>query len=163
MGVSGIANCRVGDHQTTRPGHLGDCSHVHCRSDVENHIDTLVRQLSKNGVRPAATESQPTAHMTTDRQLIDRRDELARMLMDGPLKQPAPNIGALDHEVKAMAERLGTSGARAQLVISLGERDDALKTLERRERWIDKHAHLQGEYTEVRQEIDQRGVALALL
>jgi hypothetical protein len=148
------------------PGPLGDCSHAHCRPDVENHIDTLVRQLSKSGVRPAATESQPSAYTMTDRRLIDRRDELARLSRDGPLDRPAPNIEALDHavtEAEGMVERLGTSGARAQLDISLGERDDALETLARRERWIDDHAHLLGEYAEVRHEIDRRVAARTLL
>lgn len=43
------------------PGPTGDCSHLHCRPVVENRIDTLVRQLSNSGIRPAAAETHESA------------------------------------------------------------------------------------------------------
>jgi hypothetical protein len=147
-------------------GPLGDCGHLHWRPAVENRIDTLVRQLSNSGVRPAATQSQLAIQAMTDRQLIDRRDELARRFRGGPLDQPAPDIEGLDQaiaEAEAMVERLGTSGARAQLDTLLRKRDEALETIYQRAGWIDDHAHLLDEYTDVRQALDRRVAARAAL
>lgn len=62
-----------------------------------------------------------------------------------------------------MVGRVGTSGARAQLDLSLRERAEALETLARRERWIKDHAHLLGEYTGVHQQLDRRLAARAML
>lgn len=148
------------------PGPTSDCGHLHCRPAFENRIDSLVRQLSTSGVRPAATQSPPVTETLTDRQLIDRRDELMRSLEDGPLGQPAPEIEGLDQaiaEAEAVVGRLGTSGARAQLDLFLRERAEALETLARRDRWIEDHAHVLGEYTDVHQELDRRVAARAML
>jgi len=96
-GYTGLSRAKDETHiwMADPPGPLGDCSHVHCRPADENRIDALVRQLSNSAVRPAATESQAAAHSMTDRQLIDRRNELARMLRDGPLDQLAPKLEAV--------------------------------------------------------------------
>jgi hypothetical protein len=51
----------------------------------------------------------------------------------------------------------------AQLDLSLRERTEALETLARRERWIEDHVHLLGEYTDVHQELDRRVAARAML
>ena len=66
-------------------------------------------------------------------------------------------------ETEERLEKLGTSGVRAQLNILLRERDEALETISQRDSWIDEHAHLLGEYTEVRQEIDRRVAARTVL
>jgi hypothetical protein len=121
------------------PGPTGDCGHLHCRPAVENRIDSLVRQLSNSGVRAAATESPSAAETMTDRQLIDRRNELFQLFTDGPLNQPTIDLGAVDQpivEAEAMA---------------------------RRGRWIDEHAHLVDEYSDVLQEIDRRVAARTVL
>ena len=104
--------------------------------------------------------------MMTDRELISRRHELERRIEDGPVGQPETNIAALERavdEARGTLDRLDTSGARAQLDWFTRERDDALETMARRERWIDDHADLLGEYTEVRQELDRRVAARTLL
>jgi hypothetical protein len=121
------------------PGPTGDCGHLHCRPAVENRIDSLVRQLSNSGVGPAATESPSATETMTDRQLIDRRNELFQLFKDGSLNQPSHDSAAIDQpmtEAEAMA---------------------------RRGRWIDNHAHLVDEYSDVLHEIDRRVAARTVL
>jgi hypothetical protein len=147
-------------------GPLGDCSHVHCPPAVENRVDALVRQLSRSGIRPAATEPPGAIQMMTDRELRDRRDELTRMVSDGPLGQSEPNGEAIEQaivEAQDVLERLGTSGARAQLDTLTRERDDALEEVVGRDRWIDNHVAVVSEYTDIREELDRRVAARALL
>ncbi|CAN5865239.1 hypothetical protein BH23ACT4_BH23ACT4_10740 [soil metagenome] len=147
-------------------GPLGDCSHVHCPPAVENRVDALVRQLSRSGIRPAAIAPPDAIQMMTDRELLARRDKLTRMVSDGPLGQPEPNLGAIEQavtEAHLMLDRLGTTGARTQLEWLTRERDHAYETFARRERWIDDHADLLGEYTDVRHELDRRVSARSLL
>ncbi len=117
------------------PGPTGDCGHLHCRPAVENRIDSLVRQLATSGVRPAATESPSGTETMTDRQLIDRREELFQLFKDGPLNEPTINSAAIDR---------GSMGAEA---------------VARRSRWIDENAYLVDEYRDVLQEIDRRVAA----
>ncbi|MGC2240346.1 MAG: helicase C-terminal domain-containing protein, partial [Acidimicrobiia bacterium] len=121
------------------PGPTGDCGHLHCRPAVENRIDSLVRQLSNSGVRPAATESPSATETMTDRQLIDRREELFQLFKDGPLSAPTIDFAAVDQpmmEAEAMA---------------------------RRGHWIDDHLTLVDEYNDVLQEIDRRVAARTVL
>jgi conjugative relaxase-like TrwC/TraI family protein len=90
------------------PGPTGDCGHLHCRPEVENRIDSLVRQLATSGLRPAATESPSATETMTDRQLIDRREELFQLFKDGPLNEPTIDFAAADQpmmEAEAMARR----------------------------------------------------------
>ncbi|MEX0698343.1 MAG: MobF family relaxase [Acidimicrobiia bacterium] len=119
------------------PGPTGGCGHLHCRPAVQNRIDSLVRQLSNSGVRPAATQSPSVTGTMTDRQLIDRRNELFQLFKDGPLHEPILDFAAIDQP---------TTGALA-----------------RRERWIDDHAHLVDEYSDVLQKIDRRVTARTVL
>jgi len=121
------------------PGPVGDCGHLHCRPALENRIDTLIRQLSNSGVRPAATESPSAIHAMTDRELVDRRDQLARLFRDGPLNPLTPDSTAID---QPMTEA---------------------EVMARRSRWIDNHAHLVDEYSDVLQEIDRRVAARTVL
>jgi conjugative relaxase-like TrwC/TraI family protein len=121
------------------PGPTGDCGHLHCGPVVENRIDTLVRQLSNSGVRPVAIQAPSVTETMTDRQLIDRRDELAQLFRDSPLSRPTPDVAAIDQVV-------GAAEAMAQ-----------------RQRWIDENALLFDEYMEVRQEIDRRVAARTVL
>ncbi|HVR78108.1 MAG TPA: hypothetical protein VMS99_06900, partial [Acidimicrobiia bacterium] len=121
------------------PGPTGDCGHLHCRPAVENHIDTLVRRLANSGVRPAATESPSATETMTDRQLIDRRNELFQLFKAGPLNEPTMEIAAVDQPIME-------AEARA-----------------RRGPWIHEHAHLVDEYSDVLQEIDRRVAARMVL
>lgn len=68
----------------------------------------------------------------TDHQLIDRRDQLIQRLKDGPLNEPTVDFAAVDQP---------KMGAEA---------------IVRRGRWIEQHAHLVDEYSDVLHEIDRR-------
>lgn len=140
-GYTGLSRATGETHiwMTDPPGPTGDCGHLHCRSAVENRIDSLVRQLANSGVRPAATESPSATETMTDRQLIDRRNELFQLFKDGPLNEPTIDFAAVDQptlETEAMA---------------------------RRGRWIDEHAHLVDEYSDILGEIDRRVAARTVL
>ncbi|HJQ92020.1 MAG TPA: MobF family relaxase [Acidimicrobiia bacterium] len=121
------------------PGPTGDCGHLHCRPAVENRIDSLVRQLANSGVRPAASESPSATETMTDRQLIDRRDQLFRLFKDGPLNEPTLDFAAIDQPT------IGT------------------EAMGRRSRWIDDHAYLVDEYSDLLDEIDKRVAARTVL
>jgi len=121
------------------PGPTGDCGHLHCRPAVENRIDSLVRQLASSGVRPAATESPSATETMSDRQLIDRREELFQLFKDGPLNDPILDFAAIDH---------ASTGAEA---------------VTQRSRWIDEHSHLVDGYSDVLHEIDRRVAARTVL
>jgi hypothetical protein len=117
------------------PGPTVDCGHLHCRSAVENRIDSLVRQLANSGVRPAATESPSATETMSDRQLIDRREELFQLFNNGPLDELTIDFTAVDQpmmEAEVMARR--------------GE-----------------HAHLVDEYSDILHEIDRRVAARTVL
>jgi conjugative relaxase-like TrwC/TraI family protein len=140
-GYTGLSRATGETHIWTAdpPGPTGDCGHLHCRPAVENRIDSLVRQLANSGVRPAATQSPSPAETMTDRELIDRRDQLFELFKDGPLNQRSVDLAAVD---KPTMEAEAVAG---------------------RGRWIDDHAHLVDEYSEVVQEIDRRVAARTVL
>jgi conjugative relaxase-like TrwC/TraI family protein len=138
QGYTGLSRASGETHiwMTDPLGPLGDCDHPHARPPVEDRIDALVRQLSNSGIRPVATE-YPATRAMTDRELIDRRDELMRLVKDGLCGQPAPDIEGLHQaiaEAEAMVGRVGTSGAQAQLDLFLREREEAIET------WRDENA-----------------------
>jgi hypothetical protein len=167
-GYTGLSRATGETHiwMTDPPGPTGDCGHLHCRPAVDNRIDSLVRQLSNSGVRPAATDSQAAAQTVNDRDLIDRRDELARLFRDGPLNQLSPDVESIDKVInaaEAMVERHGSSRARAALDQRMQERDEAVDAMVQRKRWIGDHAHQFDEYTEIRREIDRRVAARTVL
>jgi len=120
------------------PGPTGECGHLHCRPAVDR-IDNLVRQLANSGVRPSATESQPAAQTMTDRQLVDRREELFQLFKDGRLNEPTLDFAAVDQPTM-----------EPEAVTPRG-------------RWIDDHVHLVDEYSDVLQEIDRRVAARTVL
>jgi hypothetical protein len=74
----------------------------------------------------------------TDRQLIDRREELFQLFKDGPLNEPTIDFAADDPPMEA-------------------------EPMARRARWIDDHAHLVDEYSDVLHEIDRRVAARTVL
>jgi hypothetical protein len=76
----------------------------------------------------------------TDRQLIDRREELFRLFKDGPLNKPT--IAEMAPAPQPMMEA---------------------EAMARRGRWIDEHAHLVDEYSDVLREIDRRVAARTVL
>lgn len=89
-GYTGLSRAKDETHlwMADLPGPLDDCGHAHCRTELQDRTDTLVRQLSKSGVRPAATGPPPDWHALTDRQLTDRRHELSRTIREDLLDDP---------------------------------------------------------------------------
>jgi conjugative relaxase-like TrwC/TraI family protein len=143
-----------------------DCIHARCPHIVEDRTNGLVAQLTRSGVRPAAAEHRPTAQPRTDRELVDRRDELARLIFQGPLGRAQPDIEAFDAavlETQAVAERLGTSGAHLQVDKMVARCHEALQALEYEAKWIEDNADLLKEYGEVWREVDQRVAARSVL
>ncbi|MGH8924557.1 MAG: hypothetical protein ACRDWA_08000 [Acidimicrobiia bacterium] len=101
----------------------------------------------------------------TDRELLDRRDVLARLISDGPLGQPLPNIEALEQaivEAHAMLERTGTTEPEPNSTCS----PDSTTTRSRPSRDVNpgsSHPDLLNEYTDVRRQLDRRVAARTLL
>lgn len=114
-GYTGLSRARGETHvwTTERPGPLGDCGHIHCPPAVEDRIDTLTHQPSRTGTRPPATIAEVTLQMMSDRELVDRSDELERVFRDSPLGGPVPDVEAFDRavtEAQAVVDHLGTQG-----------------------------------------------------
>jgi hypothetical protein len=107
-GYTGLSRATSETHiwMADPPGPTGDCGHLHCRPAVENRMDSLVRQLSNSGVRPIATEPHSAVQTMTDRELINRRDELFELFSDGPLNQPTIDSAAIDPPSDMYAEIL---------------------------------------------------------
>jgi hypothetical protein len=167
-GYTALSRARGETHIWTAdgPGPLGDCTHAHSPGLVEKRIDTLTRQLSRSGIRPGATCHHSTYHMTSDHDLLDRRDQLGGVISSSPLGQPSPDLAAWDAAVadaKAVADRLGTSGSHRQLEVVISQRERALAVLHTREQWIEKNADLIREFRAVNLEIDRRVAARTLL
>jgi hypothetical protein len=75
----------------------------------------------------------------TDRQLIDRRNELFQLFKDGPFIEPTVGFAAVEQPMMEV------------------------ETMARRGPWIDEHSRLVGEYGDVLQEIDRRVAARTVL
>jgi hypothetical protein len=89
-GYTGLSRAKDETHiwMADPPGPLGDCGHARCRPELVDRTDTLSRQLSKSGVRPAAIGPEPDCHSMTDRQLLARRNELAPTIRQASLNHP---------------------------------------------------------------------------
>jgi hypothetical protein len=166
-GYTGLSRARAETHiwTTDPPGPLEDCIHAHCPGPVEDRIDSFIRQLSRSGVRPTATDHHPTLHQY-DQDLLERRNELAHVIYRSPFVQPKADIRAFDAaiaEAKAVSAQLPPSGARRLLESVTAQRDQALAQLTSQELWIENNADLIREYREVNLEIDRRVAARAIL
>ncbi|MGH7511012.1 MAG: hypothetical protein ACREMZ_16330 [Gemmatimonadales bacterium] len=145
------------------PGPLGDCTHAPSPAIAEGRTEALVRQFSRSGVRPPAADHCQAIQLLTDRELLERREELAHLISESPLRHARPDIEAIDaaiSQAQAVVDRLGTSGARRQLEALTAQRRDAVDTVGE---WIEDNANLLQEYGEVSSEIDRRVAARTLL
>jgi conjugative relaxase-like TrwC/TraI family protein len=112
-GYTGLSRAKDETHlwMADPPGPLGECGHAGCRPELVSRTDTLVRQFSRSGVRPAATMPEADWHVLTDHQLIARRNELARTIredsLDLPTQAPGGKRGGVDAHLIAEYEQIG--------------------------------------------------------
>ncbi|MGH8936217.1 MAG: hypothetical protein ACRDXD_08155 [Acidimicrobiia bacterium] len=96
------------------PGPLGDCTHAPSPGSHRS----LGPPVLKEWGRPPAADHCQAIQLLTDRELLERREELAHLISESPLRHARPDIEAIDaaiSQAQAVVDRLGTSGARRQL------------------------------------------------
>jgi hypothetical protein len=168
-GYTGLSRARDETHLwiADMPGPSGGCTHHYSQPLVEGRIEVLVRQLTRTGVEPPATDHDVKVRTATDRQLIEWRDDLARTLRASPLaSDPSDELAALEaaiDEAREVAQRWRTSGTRAQVQMLESERDAPNQYPAVREAWLEDNAHLIHQYSDVVDELDRRITARTLL
>jgi len=142
------------------PGPLGACTHIHGDPLTEDRIDALVRQLSQSVIEPPAHDQGLPVETATDRQLIEWRDELAATIRQSPIAiDRTGELVALDaaiDEAREVAERLGTSGAQAQVEALEAKRDDLAGHELLREAWLEDNVPVLHRYSAVAEELQHR-------
>ena len=142
------------------PGPLGECTHVHGDPLTEDRVDALVRQLSQSVIEPPAHDQGLPVETATDRQLVEWRDELATTIRQSPIANDRTDaLVALDaaiDETREVAERLGTSGAAAQVKALATKRDDLAGHELLREAWLEDNAPALHRYSAVAEELQHR-------
>ncbi|HDH26972.1 MAG TPA: hypothetical protein ENH00_12395 [Actinobacteria bacterium] len=141
------------------PGPLGECTHI--RDPLtEDRIDVLVRQLSQSVIEPPAHDQGLPVQSATDRQLIEWRDELETIIRQSPLtKDHTDQLVALNaaiDQAREIADRLDTSGARAQVQLLESQRDVLADHATTREAWLEDNADLLHRYSAVTEELNHR-------
>jgi hypothetical protein len=95
-----------------------------------------------------------------DRQLIEWRDELEAVIRESPIAvDPTDELVALEaalEEAREVAEQLGTSGTRAQVLTLENRRDDLERSGDTREAWLEQHASVLHRYSAVEEELNHR-------
>jgi conjugative relaxase-like TrwC/TraI family protein len=142
------------------PGPLAGCTHIHGDPLTEDRIDALVRQLSQSVIEPPAHDQGLPVETATDRQLIQWCDELAAAIRKSPIANDHTDellaLGAATDKAREIAERLGTSGARAQVQILEARRHDLSGHALTREVWLEENAHVLHRYSAVAEELQHR-------
>ncbi|MGH8925035.1 MAG: MobF family relaxase [Acidimicrobiia bacterium] len=141
-------------------GPLGECTHIHGDPLRENRIEELVRQLTQSVIEPLAHDQGLSVPTATDRQLIEWRDELTATIRQSPVAEDFTDefvaIEAAIDEAHAVAERLRTSGARAQVELIEAQRDAIADRMDMRQAWLEQNAELFHRYALVADEIQYR-------
>ena len=142
------------------PGPLGECTHIHGDPLTEDRIDALVRQLSQSIIEPPVHDQGLQVETATDRQLIEWRDELAATIRQSPIASDHTDelvaLSAAIDQAEEGADRLGTSGADAQLQVLEAKRDDLAGHALVREGWLDDNAPVLHRYSVVAEELQHR-------
>lgn len=142
------------------PGPLGGCTHIHGDPLTEDRIEFLVRQLADTVIEAPAIDQGLPVHTATDRQLLEWRDQLDQIIRNSPLtKDPSDDLVAIEaaiEQTKEIAERLGTSGAKAQVQYLETQRDQLLEYAAQREEWIDNNTPILRRYSAVAEELQHR-------
>ncbi len=142
------------------PGPLGGCTHIQGDPLTEDRIDGLVRQLSQSVIEPPAHDQGLPVETATDRQLLEWRDELAATIRHSPIANDhTDKLTALDaaiDEAREIADRLGTTGAGAQVQLLETKRDDMAGHGPIREAWLEDNSHVLHRYSAVAEELRHR-------
>jgi conjugative relaxase-like TrwC/TraI family protein len=142
------------------PGPLGECTHIHGDPLTEDRIDALVRQLSQSVVEPPVHDQGLPVETATYCQLIEWRNELAATIQQSPIAiDHTDKLVALDvaiDEAREIADRLGTSGVRAQVQALEARRDDLVGHAFLREAWLEENGQLLHRYSAVAEELQHR-------
>jgi hypothetical protein len=142
------------------PGPLGECTHVHGDPMTEDRIDGLVRQLSQSVIEPPVHDQGLPVETATDRQLIEWRDELAGTIRHSPIANDHTDelvtLDAAIDEAREIADRLGTSGAGAQVQVLEAKRDDLAGHALIRQAWLEENAPVLHRYSAVAEELQHR-------
>jgi conjugative relaxase-like TrwC/TraI family protein len=142
------------------PGPLGECTYIHGDPITEDRVAALARQLSQTVIEPLAHDQGIPVETATDRQLIEWRGELEAVIRRSPLAvNHTDELVALDaaiDEARETADRLGTSGIRAQVRTLEAMRDSLGDSVTQRERWLQENASVLPRYSAVAEEIQHR-------
>jgi conjugative relaxase-like TrwC/TraI family protein len=142
------------------PGPLGECTYIHGDPLSDDRIAVLARQLSQSVIEPPAHDQGLPVVTATDRQLIEWRDELEAIIRRSPIAtDPRNQIVALDAaiaEARETAQRLGTSGAHAQVQHLETQRESLLDQTATREIWLEEHGSVLHRYSAVSEEVHHR-------
>lgn len=142
------------------PGPLGECTHIHADPLTEDRIDALIRQLSQSVIEAPAHDQGLPVETATDRQLIEWRDELEATIQRSPIATDhTDELTALEaaiDEAGEIADRLGTTGARAQVQVLKSRRDDFENHTHIRETWLDENSGVLHRYSAVAEELQHR-------
>ncbi len=141
-------------------GPLGECTYIHGDPLTEDRIAALARQLTQSVIEPPAHDQGLPVETATDRQLIEWRDELEATIRRSPIAaNHTDKLVALEaaiDEARELADRLNTSGARAQVKLLESQRHGLTDNAAVREAWLEQNAPVLHRYSAVAEEIQHR-------
>jgi hypothetical protein len=141
-------------------GPLGECTHIHGDPLSEDRIEGLVRQLTQSVIEPPAHDQGFPVETATDRQLIEWRDELETTIRRSPIADDYTDelvaLEAAIDEAQEIAQRLRTSGARAQVELLEAHRDVIADHAALRQAWLEQNTEILHRYALVAEEVQHR-------
>lgn len=168
-GYTGLSRARGETHLWVNTSRSvdGRCIQLHGQPAVESHVESLVRQLTKSVVQVPASSQGLAMENASDRQLHQRLGDLEGVIRSGPLGDSIADeeLDRIDNtleEARAMAQRLGTSGTRAQVEYLERERQKLVDQVTGREEWVEDNADLVHTYIAIKDELAARTTALAI-
>ncbi|MEX0796028.1 MAG: MobF family relaxase [Acidimicrobiia bacterium] len=146
---------------------LGDCPHPHGAQVPEDHLNGLVRQLTRSVLEPPATAQGVPVSDATDSQLYQWQQELADRIRTSPLTDRADHTDLLRcdqtiAEARNAAEQVGTTGTRRQVEDLETKRDQLVERITARESWVEDNPDILHSYSAVTDELQHRITARVL-
>jgi hypothetical protein len=142
------------------PGPLGECTYIQGDPLIDGRVASLARQLAQSVVEPPVHDQGVPVASATDRQLLGWRDELETIIrMSAIATDPRDQFVSLDAaiaEAREIAERVGTSGLRVQVLELEQQRAVLVEQTTRRDEWLESNASLLHRYSAVVEEIRHR-------